>query len=446
MISYFYTKINSGVGMTAVSAMLARVVTAVLQILTVRAAIFLIGIDQYSIIAIIVGLQAWFMILDFGGSFSFLNYASEKQAVGKGAQECLACGLIWSIASVLVGTLVLNILAAPAANWLFQNGKIFTKFKDAETALRVGGTLFIIFANTQLISRLWLAEGRGYIANILPVLGSLSTFLIFKLVGLLGAFHLDTSITVLIFCFPNALVQLACLIWVSLKRGVVLSSCDKEFFRVFGKRALQATVFSLQAAFTLQIDYIILSRLANSNEIVIYSILSRIFILLSFVYTSVLTSIWPILSYSIVHRHVAKLRQMIKYLFIFGTAFVVLASAVIYILQDHLFDLMTHGKIIVIPPFLVIFMGLNQLAVLWVSILSQIMQVAGRLNIMIRASFFQLAISVGLQYWLTIKFGITGIVAGVLLSYMIGGLVPLIFFVRLFLRKLEGEELIRATG
>jgi len=439
MISYFYTKLRSGVGMTTASAWIARVMTAVLQILSVRAAIFLVGIDQYSVIAIIVGLQAWFMLLDFGGSFSFLNYASEKQAVGKGAQECLACGLLWSIASVLVGTLLLNILAAPAANWLFQNGKIFTKSTDVETALRIGGTLFIIFANTQLIPRLWLAEGRGYIANILPVLGAISTFISFKLMPFFGASHLNVTIVVLIFCLPNALFQLVCLIWVSLKRGIVLSSCDRNFFKVFGTRALQATVFSLQAAFTLQIDYIILSRLASPDDIVIYSILSRIFILLSFVYSSVLTSIWPTLSYNIVHRHVVKLRQLIGYLFIYGTAFVAVASTGIYAFQRPLLSLMTHGQIISPPSFLVVLMGVNQLAVLWVSILSQIMQVAGRLNIMIRATFFQLAISVGLQYWLTIRFGIIGIVAGVLISYMIGGLVPLVFFVRHFLRKLEDE-------
>ncbi len=442
MISYFYTKLRSGVGMTTASAWIARVMTAVLQILSVRAAIFLVGIDQYSVIAIIVGLQAWFMLLDFGGSFSFLNYASEKQAVGKGVQECLACGLLWSIASVLVGTLLLNILAAPAANWLFQNGKIFTKSTDVETALRIGGTLFIIFANTQLIPRLWLAEGRGYIANILPVLGSISTFISFKLMPFFGESHLNITIVVLIFCLPNALFQLACLIWVSFKRRIILSSCDQAFFKVFGTRALQATVFSLQAAFTLQIDYIILSRLASSDDIVIYSILSRIFILLSFVYSSVLTSIWPILSYNIVHRHVVKIRQLIGYLFIYGTVFVVVASAGIYAFQRPLLSLMTHGQIISPPSFLVFLMGVNQLAVLWVSILSQIMQVAGRLNIMIRATFFQLAISVGLQYWLTIRFGIIGIVAGVLLSYMIGGLVPLVFFVRHFLRKLEDETLI----
>jgi O-antigen/teichoic acid export membrane protein len=442
MISYFYTKVRSGVGLTTVSALLARVTTAVLQILSVRAAIILIGIDQYSVIAVVVGLQAWFMLLDFGGSFSFLNYASAKQAVGKGAQECLACGLLWSIASVLAGTLLLNILAGPAANWLFQNGKIFTKPTDAEIALRIGGTLFIIFANTQLIPRLWLAEGRGYIANILPVLGSLSTFIAFKLISIFGAFHLNVPMTVLIFCLPNAFFQLACLIWVSIKREISLSSCDRPFLKVFGARALQAAVFSLQAAFTLQIDYIILSRLANPHDIVIYSILSRIFILLSFVYTSVLTSIWPVLSYNIVHSHVTKLRQILRYLFIYGTVFVLFASAVIYVLQNYLLILMTNGKIVTIPPLLVILMGLNQLAVLWVSILSQIMQVAGRLKIMIRASFFQLAISVGLQYWLTIRFGIVGIVAGVLLSYMIGGLVPLAIFVRRFFRKLEGEEFV----
>lgn len=439
MISFFYTKLRSGVGMTTASAWLARVMTAVLQILSVRAAIFLVGTDQYSVIAIIVGLQAWFLLLDFGGSLSFLNYASEKQALGRGAQDCLPCALLWSIASILIGTLLLNVLAAPAANWLFQNGKMFAKVSDAETALRIGGTLFVIFANTQLTPRLWLAEGRGYLANILPVLGALGTLLAFYVLPSFGASHLNIVTVTLIFCFPNAFVQSICLVWVSVKRRVALSSCDQSFFKIFRARALQAFVFSLQAAITLQIDYIILSQLAKPSEIVIYSIFSRIFILLSFVYTSVLTSIWPILSYNIVHRKVEKLRQGIKYLFIFGTVFVSLASFAIFVLQKPLLSLMTHGQVISPPPFLVVLFGLNQLAVLWVSILSQIMQVAGRFKIMINAAFFQLVISVCLQYWLTMHFGVTGIVAGVLLSYLIGGLVPLLFFVRHFLQKLENE-------
>ena len=439
MISYFYTKLRSGVGMTTASAWLARVVTAVLQILSVRAAIFLVGTDQYSVIAIIVGLQAWFLLLDFGGSFSFLNYASEKQALGGGAQDCLACALLWSIASVIVGTLLLNVLAAPVAKWLFQNGITFTKSTDAETALRVGGTLFIVFANTQLIPRLWLAEGRGYIANILPVLGATSTLLAFELMPLLGASHLDIVTVTVIFCFPNAFIQLVCLIWVSLKRGIAPNTCNSDFLKMFGARAFQAFIFALQAAGTLQIDYIILSQLAEPADIVIYSIFSRVFILLSFVYTSVLTSIWPVLAYNIVHREALKLRQGIKYLFIYGTAFVVVASVAIYVFERPLLSLMTHGQVISPPPFLVVLLGFNQLAVLWVSILSQIMQVAGRLKIMINATFFQLIISVGLQYWLTTRLGITGIVAGVLLSYLVGGLVPLLFFVRHFLRKLENE-------
>ncbi|RYF47969.1 MAG: hypothetical protein EOO38_11095, partial [Cytophagaceae bacterium] len=289
------------------------------------------------------------------------------------------------------------------------------------------------------IPRLWLAEGRGYLASILPVLGALSTLLAFELVPLLTNLHLDIVTVTAIFCFPNAFLQLACLVWVSLKRGIALNSCKLNFFQTFGTRAFQAFIFSFQAAVTLQIDYIILSQLAKPADIVIYSIFSRVFILLSFVYTSVLTSIWPVLSYNIVHREVGKLRQGIKYLFIYGTAFVVVASVGIYIFQGPLLFLMTHGQPIFPPPFLVILLGLNQLAVLWVSILSQIMQVAGRLKIMINATFFQLVISVGLQYWLTTRLGIIGIVAGVLLSYLIGGLVPLMFFVRNFLRKLENE-------
>lgn len=439
MISLLYLKLRSGAGMTTVSAWLARVVTAVLQILSVRAAIFLVGTEQYSVIAIIVGLQAWFLLLDFGGSFSFLNYASDKQAVGEEAQECLACAMLWSIASMLVGALLLNVLAAPAASWLFQNGWAFTKPADAENAFRIGGTLFIIFANTQLIPRLWLAEGRGYLANILPVLGALSTFLAFELSPFLGARHLNVAAVTTVFCLPNAFFQLACLAWVYLSRKINIFSCDRSFFKIFGMRALQAFVFSLQAAFTLQIDYILLSQLAKPSDIVIYSVFSRVFILLSFVYTSVLTSLWPILSYNIVHRRVVELRQGIKYLFICGTTFVLLASSGIYALQRPLLALMTHGQVILPPAFLVILMGINQVAVLWVSILSQIMQVAGRLKTMINATFFQLAISVSLQYWLTTRFGIIGIVAGVLLSYMIGGFVPLVFFVRDFLRKLESE-------
>lgn len=440
MVMFLYTKLRSGAGLTTVSAWLARVVTAVLQILSVRAAIFLVGTESYSVIAIIVGLQAWFLLLDFGGSFSFLNYASEKQAVGGGAQECLACALLWSIGSVLVGTLLLNVLAAPLASWLFQNGRALSGSGDAEKALRIGGTLFIIFANTQTVSRLWLAEGRGYLANILPVIGASITFLAFELIPLIGGAHLSITMVTTIFCLPNALIQFFCLATVSTGRAIKIGSCDKNFLRTFGSRAFQAFIFSLQAAITLQIDYIILSQLAKPNEIVIYSIFSRMFILLSFVYTSVLTSIWPIISYNIMHREVGKLRQGIKYLFIFGTAFVLIASLGIYVFQRPLLALMTHDQVVSPPAFLVILMGANQLAVLWVSILSQIMQVAGRLKIMINATFFQLAISVGLQYWLTIRLGVIGIVAGVLVSYMTGGLIPLVFFVRQFLRKLEGES------
>lgn len=439
MISYLYTRLRSGVGMTTASAWLARVMTAALQILSVRAAIFMVGTDQYAVIAIIVGLQAWFLLLDFGGSFSFLNFASEKQAVGKGAQDCLACALLWSIASVLVGTLLLNIVAAPVANWLFQNGKTFTTSADAETALRIGGTLFVIFANTQLIPRLWLAEGRGYLANILPVLGAMITLLALHLMPYLQTTRFDITTVTIIFCLPNAIIQLACLVSVTIRRGITLRSCNQDFLKTYGTRAFQAFIFSLQAAFTLQIDYIILSQLAKPADIVIYSIFSRVFILLSFVYTSVLTSIWPIVSYNIVHREVEKLRQSIKYLFIFGTTFVGAASIAIYVFEKPLLSLMTHGEVISPPPFFVVLLGFNQLAVLWVSILSQIMQVAGRLKIMINATFFQLVISVCLQYWLTTRLGIIGIVAGVLLSYLIGGLVPLLCFVRNFLRKLEKE-------
>ncbi len=439
MISYLYTRLRSDVGMTTASAWLARVMTAVLQILSVRVAIFMVGTDQYSVIAIIVGLQAWFLLLDFGGSFSFLNFASEKQAVGKGAQDCLACALLWSIASVLVGTLLMNVLAAPVADWLFQNGKTFTTSTDAETALRIGGTLFVIFANTQLIPRLWLAEGRGYLANILPVLGATITLLALHLMPLLRTSHFYITTATVIFCLPNAIIQLACLVWVAIRRGVTLNSCNQDFLKTFGTRAFQAFIFSLQAAFTLQIDYIILSQLAKPADIVIYSIFSRVFILLSFVYTSVLTSIWPVVSYNVVHRQVGKLRQSIKHLFIFGTTFVGMASVAIYVFEKPLLSLMTHGEAISPPPYFVILLGFNQLAVLWVSILSQIMQVAGRLKIMINATFFQLVISVCLQYWLTTRLGIIGIVAGVLLSYLVGGLVPLLFFVRNFLRKLEDE-------
>ena len=172
------------------------------------------------------------------------------------------------------------------------------------------------------------------------------------------------------------------------------------------------------AAAVLQIDYLILSQYSVPDDIVIYNLLNKIFFFGFFVYNALLTAIWPTFSYNISRGNIELIYKYTKrYLFI-GLLYIILFTIIALFFIDYIKAFFLPNSDIKIPSLLVTVMGFYYLLRVWSDTFSMILQSANILKPFIIYVPIQAVISFISQVFLVKRYGLYGIVLGLIVSFI----------------------------
>lgn len=256
----------------AASGWVGRAVGALAQIIMINLVITHIGTVDYAIFAILYGLVGWFQVADFGLGVSLQNFISEYRA--KGLPHAQAVHAISTLTLMLffVQALLLALSAGWIGPWLLRQFAIPEVSKSH--LFLICSVLLLTFSLGQVATRIYYAEKRGYVTNLIfagaQILGCLLAWGSMRLgqtpplPWALGAFLL-----------PSALVMTGLFISI-LSRKAPGPALNPEQLRFILRRAVGFAGFSLSAAFVLQIDVVIISQFLGPQEIASYTLLSKI--------------------------------------------------------------------------------------------------------------------------------------------------------------------------
>lgn len=422
----------------AASAWVSRIITAVVQLISVRILIESLGTEQYAVFALLIGLMSWYLLSDLGIGYSLQNYISERRAKEQAYDDYLTMAAV-ILMLLLMFTIVILYFISPYTAPVFLKHFTFLSEGEKTRYFFVSGALFIGTSIGSVVYKVWYAQQRGYLANIVPAIASL--------IALAGLYWLSgTGVAqklfwiLVIFLAPKALLALLPFIWnitKSIKSG--FAQLNKELFLSLIRRAGNFWFFSLMAAGVLQIDYIMLSQFTKAQEIVIYDITIKIFSLIFFVYSAVLMALWPVCTEMLTLNKWQEVKKYLKQCIFLGIAFMIFSTFLIALFIPQIVKIISPGVKIVIPLSFIVLFGFYQVLRVWTDTFSMVLQSMSQMRPFWHWVPVQAVLSCFLQLLLVPRYGIYGVVLGLIGSFILTVVWALPQNVFRFMRLSRGE-------
>lgn len=400
------------------------------QIISIAILLNYLGTNLYAVFALFIGLQGWFVLADCGVGSSLQNYISEARANNKNLHLLLsnAAIVIWIMLIVIS---LMFVCVSPFLQYLLLH-KIAPELAVSHSYLLIlAGVLFIATTVFGISYRIFLANHRGYWAYFYQGIGPVFSVLAIILIKHLDIEHFKLPMVLLAWLFPQFLASFFSYLH-SFPLKNVLQYLDLKTIKEMLLRGIKFWMFAVSGAFTLLMDYIIMSQTLTDRDIVIYNILFRGFCLILFIYTAILTAIWPEMSELFIKKQWIKANGILRNNMIIGMFFVIFCSMLFLFFRHYVISILAPKSTLVLPATAIILFGVYAVTRVWSDSYATALQSQNYLKIFLIYVPVQAVISVVGMYFLSLHFGLNGILLGLILCFLVTSvwLLPIIYFKR----------------
>ena len=404
--------------LVAASAWISRIVVAFVQLASIRILINGLGMENYSIFVLLIGLLGWFSLSDMGVSVSLQNHISEQRAKNLPYDQQLMAAA--AIAAALLGvTVLLLYFVSPYLGSILL--RQFKAIDDNEKSALVflTGTILIVTTLGGIVYKVWYATQKGYLANMFPAVAAA--------IGYYGIASINSGTSsnrllysLVVFLLPGAIFPLCSfivMVWRSANK--ISTAWNGTVMRSIFQKAIHFWLIAVMVALILQIDYVVMAQLLGPQDIVIYNMSTKIFGLVLFMYSSILLALWPIFSEKIIKRDWDSVKKYTKSYLSLGLCFMATMTFCLIWIMPFFIKILAPKEHIVIPVGFIILLGFYQMLRVWTDTFATILQSMGDLKPFWAAMPIQALLSVSFQWILGNHFGLYGIVLGLIISFIL---------------------------
>jgi len=390
---------------TVLSAYFSRIITIVCKIVTVPLLLTHLDGAEYAALVVITGLEGWFLLFDFGMGYSVQNTIAESGLNKEEESSTLKTALIYSLGSILLAGFFIYGCSSFFSSFLL--GKMNLGERGRELFLL--SSLFLLLGSFGSIGgRILAGRNKAYLVHLTQA----------------GA-HLLSLFCILGYCLKgNLSLQSAILVGIGIPSVVSLSVAIVVFSKTkfTGKidlkvisRAKNFWFFALSASFVSLSDCFVISRTLSVQEIIEYNLLCKIFGIASFAYGAVVQGLMPDCSRNMFLKNTKEVRRTVyKHCTasIWGVVVFTTAVSMFSPLSESFFSLS-------LGIFGIIAFGFY----LCTRVIGDFYSMALQSHSVLVPFFYlvpvQAAVSLFLQYFLSLKIGVAGIPIGMAVSYAV---------------------------
>jgi O-antigen/teichoic acid export membrane protein len=399
------------------SAWLGRIISACISLISIRVLLEGLGSDRFAVFIVLNSLLAWYTLADFGVGSSLQNYISEQRAKGKDYSVYIAAVAL--IAMILfVFTMASLFFASPYLGELILGKFDFLSAAEKSKLVFISGALFTISSLGGIVFKIWYAEIRGYLSNIVPAMAALLGLFAAWLVMQSG---LENKLLygLVVFVAPSSAIAI-----IIFSRRAVLA-IRKEFyfehaiFMNLMRRAGRFWLLYLMHAAVVNCDYIIMSQFLTAQEIVSYSIATRVFGFSAFFYTSLYAAQWPHFTESIANGDWASVNKSLAKSILFSSILMAVFTAFVSVYMPSLVTLLSPDESLVIPYYFIWLLGGYHVVIAWVHGFGIPLQSMSDVKTLLIWTPIQAILSISLQIALVPSLGVYGITLGMMISFLV---------------------------
>lgn len=403
--------------LVAASAWGSRVVTAITGLLSIRLLLKSLGEEHYALFAVLSGLQGWYMLTDAGLGVSLQNYISELRARDRAYDSYVSATIMIMLLLVSFNVLVLYLISPWLSDFVLKSFPTIGGNEKIQAFFWVG-ILLMLSCFGGVVYKIWYAEQKGYLANIVPAVAA-----IISLIGLVAVeyFELENKLlwNIIAMFFPQALFPLLVLLKQSCTNYSVWQHIQIEIVVNLLKRAGKFFFFSIMAAGVLQIDYIMMSQFLQPHDIIIYNLATKIFSLVFFVYSAILSALWPVCSEAIALNKWENVNKYLQKYICIGIGIVIFATIILLFIMPEVIHVISPQKNYTIPVLFVILLGAYYIIRVWTDSMATVLMSMSYLKPLWVFVPVQALFSALLQWILIPRLGIYGVVIGISGSFLL---------------------------
>jgi O-antigen/teichoic acid export membrane protein len=403
--------------LVAASAWISKIIVSLVQIVSIRALLNYLGEDRYAIYVVAYSLVGWFGLAEFSVGCSIQNFISEARAKNQSYEKYLIAAL--QIISVLfvISVFLTVFISNSIQDIIFRKFAYIPEIQNINFIFFIG-IVTITNALLGIVYRVYYALHRGYIPNIIPAIAAIISMISIVVLNRCSS-HQSILLALLIFTLPQLIIILVP--FIKIFKNCCLKILDFNF-TILKSLFIRAIKFHGMIIISMaygQTDYLVMSQTLSPSEIVTYNIFMRVFMFFSFIYTSLLMAFWPVSAEMYINNKFEYLKKTIKQYLIYVTFFMIIGTILIIIFSGFITKILAPGLNIIPTMSLLLLFGFYITIRSWQDTFVVFLQSINSLKIFWVYMPFQFTVNIFMQYFLSKKYGASGIVMGLVLSIIL---------------------------
>jgi O-antigen/teichoic acid export membrane protein len=430
VINSFNLKKIPGRYQVAAAGWVSRFFMGFSQLISISILLSYLGTDLYAVFAIIIGLQGWFALADCGIGSSLQNYISEARANNEDDAVLLSNATVVSFILLIVVCAVF-ICISPWLQYLLLH-KIALTLATSQYYLLISVGIVCIATNIFGISyRILFANHKGYWAYFYQGIGPIISVISILVVKYSNIVKYRLLIALLSWLLPQLIVAMFSYVQIFPFRNL-FKHINFQIIRSLLLRSMKFWGFAIAAAFTLSIDYIVMTQTLTTKDIAIYNILSKGFGLILVVYTAVLTAIWPEIAELFIKRQWLHANKILIKNMLLGMFFVAICSILFLFARDLVMFILVPKTNLILPVTTTVLFGFYALIRVWTDSYAIALQSQNYLRIFWIYVPIQAILSFFGMYFFSLHYGVNGVLLGLILSFLLTAswVVPVCYYKR----------------
>lgn len=431
------------IALTAMSAMLAKVIAMVVPLVTVRLTLSYLGEEVYGLWSTVTSFFTMFAFADLGLGSGLQTELSKASALeDKNLCKKLVSSTYMILFAVSAALIVIFLIAYPLVDW----ATVINATTEQAIAL-VGGVVMAIvipkFLNIPLalIQRTQMAMQEGYRNNLWQCSGN---FL--SLVFIIIIYYMDLGALTMIWASSLIVVIVALinmLVYFKFQRPELTPSIkffDKEISKQMLSTGIKFFVLSIFTSLSLSIDNFIVAHTCSLADVTPYSVMYKVVHLISVVTAMLSTPLWSANGEAMQRGEYDWVKKATRKIMLLSVALSVVASVGLMLLIKPALAILSDSMIAPDYPLLLA-MCLMQIIVSMTSPYFMTLNAAGIIKYQIATYAVYAAVSLPLKFVLGKQYGMIAITWVGVITYVILLTVPTVIKSTSYLKKKQTKAL-----
>ena len=412
---------SRNIALTAMSAMLAKVIAMIVPLVTVRLTLSYMGQEVYGLWSAVTSFFTLFAFADLGLGSGLQTELSKASALeDKSISKKLVSSTYVMLFAVSAFLVLIFLIAFPFVDW----AKVINA--ETENTITIVGSVVLAivipkFLNIPLalIQRTQTAMQEGYRTNLWQCSGN-----VLSLVSVIAIYYLDLGVLTMIWASSLITVIVALInmvVYFKFQRPELapqLHMFDKTICKRMLSTGVQFFVLSIFTSLSLSIDNYVVAQTCSLADVTPYSVMYKIVHLISVITVMLSTPLWAANGEAMQRGEYEWVKKATRKISLISFAFASVASLGLFVVIKPALYIITDG--VIKPDFLLLTaMCMMQIVVSLTSPFFMTLNAARIIKFQIFTYFVYAIVSLPLKFVLGNAFGMVAITWVGVISYIL---------------------------